>query len=576
MTDSQRMVAAVGISLSILLGFNYFFDTTPKVQPSELQKTASSTVVANDHIIEETQKKFQPRSVVIKEQQRVTIQNDHVRGSINLVGGRLDDLDLTDYKASTEPDSPPVNLLSPCQCEEGYWVDASWSHSQEKTSNEAIILPNENTHWAIKKNDPRSIRLQWDNGKGLIFERIFTLDDHYVVDIEETVINNTHQPLTLIHQATINRFRSKKQSSSSLVDDGPVHNGGVGYIDNSLMEMKYDDKEMGNTPGTWFKKGWFGFTDKFWLVSFIPDQTSMLQKRYDKKVLSDDLIRYQAMLNTKPMNVGAKENVSYHYRVFAGGKVLKLLDEYEQKLNIEHFDLAVDFGWFYFITKPVFYVLTFLNKMLGNLGLAIIFLTILFKVASFPLTQKMARSQKKMRDLAPKIEKLKKQFGNDQVKFWQAQRELMQKEKVSPFGGCLPAIIQAPIFFCLYKVLFISIEMRHAPFLGWIKDLSAPDTTNIFTLFGWLTWHPPSLLHLGIGPIILGLTMWYQQRLSPQSLEPAQAKAMLIMPVVFTFLFASFPMGLVLYWTVSNVLSIIQQWLNNRTTSNDEASKKTS
>ena len=405
--------------------------------------------------------------------------------------------------------------------------------------------------------------LVWENGDGVLFERVIKVDDHYVFTIEERVFNTTNHEIALKPQTIITRLRPKEQGSS-LFNDGPVHNGAVGYISNKLLEIKYDDKEMGTQPFQTFQKGWFGFTDKFWLVNFIPDQQSTMQGGYIKAPFTDTVTRYQAIMEGSVALIAPKESHSYTCRIFAGPKILGLLDDYEEKLSIDHFDLAVDFGWFYFLTKPVFYILEFLNRFLGNLGFAIIVLTLLFKLATLPLTQKMARSQRKMRELAPKLEALKKRHGKDQMAFWQAQKELMQKEKVSAFGGCLPAILQAPIFFCLYKVLFISIEMRHAPFFWWIKDLSAPDTTNLFTLFGLISWNPPSLLHLGIGPIILGLTMWYQQRLSPQTLDPTQARAMLLMPLVFTFLFASFPMGLVLYWTVSNMLSIGQQMWNQR------------
>jgi YidC/Oxa1 family membrane protein insertase len=484
---------------------------------------------------------------------RIMINTPKIHGSINLVGARLDDLTLATYHETTDPKSPEITLLSPTQTKSAYFVDFGWKGS--------VKVPDTTTLWRAKDSNQQltpnqPITLYWDNGEGLKFEKIVSVDENYLFTVTDRVTNDTQTDVQLKAFAHVTRI-GKPITSGYYI----LHEGAIGVIENRLKEFDYAKliKEAPIQQTT--TGGWLGFTDKYWLVALIPNQKTVVQTTFSGQE-QGEIFCCQMEYEGQILKPGQTLEQTQH--TFAGAKVLSLLDNYEQKLGFNRFDLAVDFGWFYFLTKPLFYALEFFHQILGNLGLAILLLTILVKILFFPLANKSFHSMARMKALGPKMEQIKQRYTHDKVRMNQELMEFYRREKINPVSGCLPMLIQAPIFFCLYKVFFVTIEMRHAPFYGWIHDLSAPDPTTVFNLFGFLPWSPPSFLMIGLWPLLMGLTMVLQQRLNPQPADPVQAKMMMIMPIMFTYLFASFPAGLVIYWAWSNVLTIAQQWIMMR------------
>ncbi|MBX3486687.1 MAG: membrane protein insertase YidC [Candidatus Paracaedibacteraceae bacterium] len=548
MNEQKNLILAFILSLGILFGYNHFVEAPAASKRQEELKQTQQAAVPQETPAPDT---IIPITEALSANHRLKINASKVHGSINLKGARFDDITLVDYKETTDSSSPEITLLAPKKTDKAYFVDFGW------ISRSSLTLPSQDTEWKTSSTDltpEKPVVLTWDNGHGLHFTRTIAVDEQYMFTVTDKVENKTGEAVKLNAYGQITRIGKPATGGYFILHEGPI-----GVINGKLVELDYDKlKEQGSDDHT-TTGGWIGFTDKYWLVSLIPDQKTTYQTKSQSQTING-IDRYTTETISPEYEVAPNQSVETTQHMFSGAKILGMLDAYEEKLGFDKFDLAIDFGWFYFLTKPLFYVLEYMNKLLGNMGLAILLLTVLFKAAMFPLANKSYRSMSRMKILQPKMEALKAKYGDDKMKLNQELMALYQKEKINPMAGCLPMVIQAPVFFCLYKVLFVTLEMRHAPFYGWIHDLSAPDATSVFNLFGLLPFTPPSMLMIGAWPLIMGATMMLQQKLSPQPADPAQAKVMMIMPLMMTVLLANFPAGLVIYWAWNNILSIIQQW----------------
>lgn len=556
MNENRNLLIAFGLSIAIMFGFYQLYEK-PKHEKLLQAKALEQALNAVQPVPQPAQSKsvvtpsVPTQQDLVNQSPRITILTDTIKGSIRQVGAVIDDVLLVKYTETTDKNSPMIRLLQDQSTTQGYSVINGWKAANNC---DAGSMPCETTSWQIQgehtKLTPNTpVTLVWFNDRGMKFERVISIDNQYMMTITDHVTNHSDKEVGLQPYSQICRKNPPKSQGFFILHEGPI-----GYFNTKLFEGSYEDQAK--SPVTQQSTGgWIGFTDKFWLVSLIPDQKSVVQIDYGYAKEA-----YTAQFTAAPIIVRPGEVSTYTYHVFTGAKVLRMLDDYEPKVGVAHFDLAVDFGWFYFLTKPLFYMLEFLHEFLGNLGLAILALTILFKILLYPMATKSYRSMARLKNLQPKIQQVQNVYKNDRARQSQELMALYKKEKVNPAGGCLPMLIQAPIFFCLYKVLFVSIEMRHAPFFGWIHDLSAPDPTSFINLFGLLPFDPPSFLQIGIWPLLMGASMVIQQRMNPQPADPAQAKIMMIMPIMFTYLFASFPAGLVVYWTWNNILSMAQQW----------------
>ncbi|PPR76228.1 MAG: Membrane protein insertase YidC, partial [Alphaproteobacteria bacterium MarineAlpha3_Bin4] len=399
------------------------------------------------------------------------------------------------------------------------------------------------------------VTLSWDNGDGLVFHRTYAIDDNYMVSITQRLANNGPRAVAVHPYGLISR-RGTPETTGFYI----LHEGLLGVFDGTLSEIDYDDLQETGLIEQRSTGGWLGITDKYWLAALIPDQTTTTTSRFLHRIASG-VDKYQVDYRGPKLVAPAGGGVETRNHLFTGAKEVLLMDGYEKAYGIDRFELAIDWGWFYFLTKPIFYSLLWINDHVFNLGLAILLLTVVIKLAFFPLANKSYTSMSKMKKLQPEMTKMRERFGDDKVKLNQEMMALYKREKVNPASGCLPIVVQIPVFFALYKVLFVTIEMRHAPFFGWIQDLSAPDPTTVFNLFGVLPWTPPEFLMIGVWPLLMGITMFLQQKLNPQPTDPVQAKIFLFLPIMFTFLLARFPAGLVIYWAWNNLLSMLQQWV---------------
>ena len=498
------------------------------------------------------------REDALKKASRLRIDTPRLRGSISLIGARVDDLTLKDYQVGLDEESAEIDLLQPVHSDKPYYVEFGWLGN-------GIKLPTRTTVWTpngrtLTPDTP--ITLSWENGEGLLFEQVYRIDENYLVTVTQRVKNKGTKDVSVSPYGLVSRT-----SRPDILGFYILHEGPLGVFDQTLKEVDYDDlfddgvvqsPERQETTG-----GWLGFTDKYWLVALIPDADKRLKTSFNAGRRGLEPV-FQTDYLGDAIHVPAGGSIERTDRVFAGAKEVLLLDKYAEEIGIVGFDKAVDWGWFYFLTKPIFYMLNWFFGQFGNFGLAILALTVVIKLAFFPLANKSYRSMNRMKVLQPKMMELKERYGDDKQRLNQAMMDLYKKEKVNPASGCLPMLVQIPVFFALYKVLFVTIEMRHTPFYGWIDDLSAPDPLTIFTGFGLFPWDVPELLsifNIGLWPIIMGLTMFLQQRLNPTPADPVQAKIFLFMPLIFTFILAPFPAGLVIYWAWNNILSIGQQWV---------------
>jgi YidC/Oxa1 family membrane protein insertase len=492
------------------------------------------------------------RADVLAQGGRIRIETPRLTGSIALKGGVIDDLLLADYRETLDPNSDNIVVLSPKGLANAYYAQFGWVPAGK------LRVPSADTVWsasADKLTPETPVTLTWNNGEGLTFKRTYALDANFMFTVTQEVVNGTGAAKALHAYGLVSR-RGTPETTGFYI----LHEGLLGVFNETLSEIDYDDlRDDGQIKQT-STGGWIGITDKYWLAALVPDQKAETHSRFlHTKQDGDDTYQVDFVGPALSAAPGASAKSVNH--LFVGAKEVRLLDSYEQELGVGRFDLAIDFGWFYFLTKPIFYALLWLENHVLNLGVAILLLTVGIKLAFFPLANKSYRSMSKMKKLQPKMTELRERYGDDKMRLNQEMMDLYKKEKVNPASGCLPILIQIPVFFALYKVLFVTIEMRHAPFFGWIQDLSAPDPTSLFNLFGLIPWSPPEFMLIGIWPLIMGVTMFLQQKLNPQPADPVQAKIFLFLPLFFTFLLARFPAGLVIYWAWNNLLSILQQWV---------------
>src|SRR5438477_10743394 len=573
--EQKTLLLAIVLSVGILIGFQFLFEklrppvpppspavptqtapatpspgtAAPGVTPGAPGTTAPATGAAAAPGAE-------TREQAIAEQPRVRINTPRLHGSVALTGGRIDDLTLATYHETVDPKSPEVVLLWPKGTKDPYFADFGWVAGSSGTK-----VPGPDTPWTASSGGPltptQPLTLNWDNGAGLLFTRTITIDENYMFTVRDAVRNSGSAPVNLLPYALISRTGTPEVAGYYI-----LHEGLIGELGGSLREVKYSSLDPGKPTDYSSTGGWLGFTDKYWLTALIPPEDATVKARFTH-VVESGVDRYQSDYLGSEITVPADGTAATSTRFFAGAKEVNLLDAYA-KSGIPHFDLAIDFGWFYFLTKPIFLTLQFFYGLLGNFGLAILLLTLLIKLAFFPLANKSYAAMSKMKLLQPEMQKIRERFPDDKARQQQEIMAMYKKVGANPLAGCLPIIIQIPVFFSLYKVLFVTIEMRHAPFFGWIHDLSAPDPTSFVNLFGLLPFTPPeaiaSYVAIGAWPLLMGVTMFLQQKLNPQPVDPVQARMFMLLPIVFTYMLSAFPAGLVIYWAWNNLLSIAQQW----------------
>ena len=566
--DQKRLFLAIAISVAILLGFQLLL---PKPAPRAVQQATQNTPTelaprpTGDVAAPGTQPTPVPPP---RDVPRLKIAAPRVQGSISLLGARLDDLVLRDYHEEVDPDSPLVRLLEPRADPQPYYVQFGWTADSPD-----LKVPDLDAVWTASAPELTAatpVTLSWDNGAGQVFEIALSIDANYLFTAEQRVRNTGEAAVSVHPWSRIRRDYTPKTAGYYI-----LHEGMLGVLGGRLQEQTYQkaktesEKAHGASLEMPTTGGWAGITDKYWLTALIPDQAVPVIASF-RHLTENNSDRYQTdLLSRDPVVVGPSAVGSSTTRLFAGAKVVQLLDQYQSELGIPNFDKAVDFGWFYFLTKPIFYALDWLYHLTGNFGIAIMIFTVFAKAVFFPLANKSYKSMSKMKLLGPKMQEIRERLKDDPAKMQGEIMGLYKAEKVNPASGCLPMVVQIPVFFSLYKVIFVTIEMRHAPFFGWIRDLSAVDPTNVFNLFGLLPFDPGAyshLLHLGVWPLIMGVTMFLQQKLNPPPPDPVQAKLFQFMPIIFTFMLSSFPAGLVIYWSWNNLLTIAQQWMIQRQT----------
>jgi YidC/Oxa1 family membrane protein insertase len=562
--EQRNLLIAIVLSVGILIGFQFFFQRLhptpphpgPEATSSATQSTGSAsrpgTAGANAPGASAT-KAAESLEQAVAGQPRVAIETPSLHGSITLRGAKFDDLTLAKYHETVDPKSPEVVLLSPSGTANPYLAEFGWVAAEPGKAK----LPGPDTVWkpsggSLSPTHP--VTLTWDNGEGLIFTRMISVDDNYMFSVHDDVRNTGDTAVKLLPYGLVSRTGTPEVAGYYILFEGLI-----GYLDGSLQEVKYSSLSPDQPIDFTSTGGWLGFTDKYWLTSLIPSQNEPVKASF-RHTLENGVAHYQTDYLGPAVTVAPNATASTTTRFFAGAKELNLLEAYSAS-GIPLFEYSIDFGWFWFLTKPIFRILLILEHFLGNFGLAILLFTLCVKLLFFPLANKSYQAMSKMKLLQPEIQKLRERFPDDKARQQQEMMALYKRVGANPLAGCLPIVIQIPVFFSLYKVLFVTIEMRHAPFYGWIHDLSAPDPTSFANLFGLLPFVPPAFLMIGAWPIIMGLTMFLQQKLNPQPVDPVQARMFMILPVVFTYMLAHFPVGLVIYWAWNNTLSVGQQWL---------------
>ena len=552
--ENRNVIIAVILSTAILIGWSMYFENPDEAQRKRLELQGKTETQTNIQKPETPQTaKANPtkgisRSDALKETDRVFIENSNLSGSISLRGALIDDIILKNYRETLDKSSKPIVVLSPKKSEDGYFVESGWA-----TTKSDVKVPDNNSVWQIregKKLTPASpVTLEWNNREGVIFSKKIEVDDKYLFKITETIRNEKSKTIELFHYSQITK-NTKPNTENFYI----LHEGLIGVVDKNLKEETYStiEKEKKTYTG---KSGWFGITDKYWMSAIIPESGKSFKGEYSFAN------SYKAnFIISEPTIANPQKSTSNTLKIFIGAKEVYPIDNYTDKEKIDRFDLSIDWGWFYFITKPLFFVIDYIFKIVGNFGVAIIILTLIVRIIFFPLANYSFKSMAKMKILQPEMLRIKELYKDDVKRTQQEMMALYKREKVNPLSGCLPILIQIPIFFAVYKMLFVTLEMRHAPFFGWIKDLSAADPTTIFNLFGLIPWNPPSFLMIGVWPILMGITMYFQMKLNPTPPDPIQAKIFAFFPLIMTVMLATFPSGLVVYWTVSNVLTMAQQY----------------
>ncbi len=568
MNEQKNLFLAIAISIAIIVFFQFFLATpiTEPIQESQNEIIAPATSIDNQksNVIDIVK----PKDDVILANKRITISTPSLTGSINLKGAILDDLTLSNYKVSLDKNSKNIDLLSPDGTANPYYIEFGW----KALNDQEVKLPDLDTVWETDSTNliPNSnVKLSWTSDENNTFIINLSVDENYMFSVTQEVINNSTKVLEIYPYRLIKRINTPKTINFFI-----LHEGLISLVNDELLEKNYDDLLDDCSASMTIKDdfcdskgqgGWLGFTDKYWMSVLIPDPNEPINVNYRHGNNGRD--SYRTGYVGQIFKVSPGESITYNGKLFAGAKKLNILTNYDKTLSIPRFTDAIDWGWFAFLTKPVSYSINWFFSYVGNFGLAIIAFTILMRLILFPLAHASFKSMAKMKKLQPEMQRLKETYPNDRQKMQQELMSLYKREGANPVAGCLPILVQIPIFFSLYKVLFVTIEMYHAPFYGWIHDLSAPDPLGILILFGLVPWDVPpilSIINIGILPIIMGLTMWLQQKLNPAPADPTQAKIFALLPFVFTFVLAGFAAGLVLYWSVNNILSIAQQWFIQR------------
>ena len=546
--DTKNIIAAISLSAAVIILYTLFFQPTQKEINNQISD--SENIVSNNseapslELIEQTPKIN--REDAINASKRVKFENNNVFGSISLKGAVIDDLRFKKYKTELNGDENIV-LLNPRDVENGYIVETGWA-----SNNKNIDLPNYNTIWNIKGNTvltPTSpITLSWTNNQNITFIKKISIDDQFLFTIKQSVINSTNNKYNFYTYGQIIRNKAPEITNFYI-----LHEGLLGVFDDNLIEEDYDDIQEKKYSIT-ANSGWLGITDKYWITSLIPQEGNQFKADFDYKN------KFRAnFIETNGKEALPSSTISNEIKIIIAAKEVDVVDGYAEELNISKFDLAIDWGFLYFLTKPIFLISDYFFKLTGNYGIAIILITVCIRILFFPLANYSFRSMAKMKVLQPEMTRLKEVHKEDKMKLQQEMMALYKREKVNPVSGCLPVLIQIPFFFAIYKMLFVTIEMRHQPFFGWIKDLSERDPTSIFNLFGLIPWDPPSFLIIGVWPILMGVSMFIQQKLNPAPPDPIQAKIFMFFPLFLTIILAPFPSGLVVYWTINNILTMAQQ-----------------
>ena len=568
--EQKNLLMAIVLSVAIMLGWQFYME---QMAPPPLDKTADqiqtpfapgespNATLAPPPLGAPGQTAGLPGQVQEPVNQRaaqaiprIKIVSPRVTGSLSLVGARFDDLTLVDYRETIEPDSEKVTLLKPFGTDNSYYAYYGWVSADTP-------VPPLDARWTADREElspGAPVTLSWTNKDGVVFQQIIALDEHYMFTVQQRVTNESRKVANVFPFGQIAR-----RGTPDVLDFYILHEGLLGVFNGVLKEVDYDDLQDSDTKVIANEKstgGWIGITDKYWLAALIPDQKTVADSRFSDAVRSG-VDHYQVDFRGPGLAIAAGAQNTVTNRLFAGAKEAKLIVDYRDKLNISRFDLAIDWGWFEWLTKPIFFVLVYFTDFLGNMGLAILLLTVLIKLVFFPLANKSYRAMAKMKALQPEMLKIRERFGEDRMRMNQEMMALYKKEKANPASGCLPILPQIPVFFALYKVVFVTIELRHAPFYGWIQDLSAADPLTFVNLFGLIPWTPPEFAVIGIWPILMGATMYFQQKLNPPPPDPMQAKIFMLLPFVFTIMLARFPSGLVIYWAWNNLLSILQQYV---------------
>jgi YidC/Oxa1 family membrane protein insertase len=579
MNDTRNVVLAIVLSIAVLFGWQYFVagpaaeraakqaqlaqeqQQTQQAQAAVAPTAAGGAAVVPDATNGQT---FKTRAEAIAATQRVKIDTPALTGSINLTGGRLDDLELKNYHVDLSDQSPIVTLLTPATAPDSYFVEQGWV----APTGTSVKLPDANTVWTVDGGTAAltpttPVALSYDNGAGLVFHRTFAVDSNYLFTVTQGIDNKGTAPVALFPYAQVTRHGTPEAQNTFV-----LHEGGVGILGSkNLVTYKYQDLQKDQVFDTPSTGGWLGFTDKYWAATIIPDPKMAIQTRFSwSKPAATDIYKAN-FADAAPLTVAPGASVTDKNYVYAGAKEESVINGYQTQYGFDRFDFMIDWGWFSFLTHPLFKIIQFLHGLFGNFGLAILTVTVLIKLVLFPLANRSYASMAGMRKVQPEMKALQEKFKDDRAGLQQATMELYKREKINPLMGCWPLLIQIPVFYSLYTVLYITIEMRHAPFFGWIQDLAAPDPTNLFTLFGLIPWHPEALpvvghfLMIGVWPLVMGFTMWLQMKLNPPPPDPTQAAIFQIMPIIFTFTLGTFPAGLVIYWAWNNTLSIIQQYV---------------
>ena len=567
--ESRNLILAIILSVGVLFIWSFFFEAPEQeMLNGEIESGDVSEVNSNEldmEAIDEIERSLgvaENDNIGLDEalsaDKRVKIETNSIVGSINLKGLRIDDIVLKKYNETQEEFSEKIRVLQPIDTYDGYEVTFGWIKNQDAN----FETPNAESIWKVSNNNAtltsnNEVEFEWSNTTGQTFVTTIGLDEDYLFDITQEVKNNSNEEIIINNASKVTRKQAPSLSGMFI-----LHEGLLGVLQEKLELIDYDDlKDDEETLNFESDNGWVGITDKYWLAALIPDQNKSFKAIY---TYDNGYIAYYRSLNATKVAAGSGHIVES--QIFIGAKEAKLIDRYQEDYGIYNFDLAIDWGWFYFLTKPLFNVIYFFSELSGNFGLAIIILTVITRIVFFPLANWSFISMAKMKMLQPEMTRIKELHKDDRAQQQQALMALYKKEKVNPISGCLPILIQIPFFFAIYKMLFVSIEMRHAPFYGWIQDLAAKDPTTIFNLFGLIPWDPPSFMIIGIWPVLMGLTMYIQQKLNPAPPDPIQARIFMFFPLFITILLAQFAAGLVIYWTTNNVLSIIQQWIINKRT----------